>query len=94
MLQKDGAYALRKVIEASKACPIQGLYGLSTFHAKIWQMYDGANFEKPMETGWPVLNEFYKVVPGELTIVTGLLLCSGLLMLVAVIPQHLLAMAS
>lgn len=74
MLQKDGGYALRKIIEASVACPIQGLYGLSTFQKKIWDLYDGCNFEQPVETGWPVLNEFYKVVPGELTIVTGVLL--------------------
>ena len=73
VLQKDGRFALRKMIEASKAWPIQGLYDLSSFQDKIWDLYDGRNFEKPAETGWPVLNEFYKVVPGELTVVTGAL---------------------
>lgn len=71
VLVKDGAYALRTFIEGSTACPIKGLYALSSFHTKIWDLYDGKNFEKPVETGWPVLNEFYKVVPGELTVVTG-----------------------
>lgn len=71
VLLRDGRFALRKLIDASKAWPIEGLYSLSSFRDKIWDLYDGRNFEKPVETGWPVLNEFYRVVPGELTIVTG-----------------------
>lgn len=71
VLQKDGPYALRRLIEESRSYPIEGLYAPSVFHDKIWELYDGRNLERPVSTGWPVLDQFYRVVPGELTVVTG-----------------------
>lgn len=71
VLQKDGPYALRRFIEESQSYPIEGLYAPSVFHDKIWELYDGRNLERPVSTGWPVLDQFYRVVPGELTVVTG-----------------------
>lgn len=68
---KDGPYALRRFIEDSQSYPIEGLYAPSVFHDKIWELYDGRNLERPVSTGWPVLDQFYRVVPGELTVVTG-----------------------
>ena len=71
MLVKDGPHALRRFIEDSQSYPIEGLYAPSVFHDKIWELYDGRNLERPVSTGWPVLDQFYRVVPGELTVVTG-----------------------
>lgn len=72
VLLKDGPGTLRKLLEVSPAYPIKGLYQFSDYRNQIWEAYDGVNeHEKPVSTGWKVLDDFYRVVPGELTIVTG-----------------------
>ena len=72
VLLKDGPRALRSLLEASAPYPIQGLHQFKDYESKIWAAFDGLNEgEKPVSTGWKVLDEFYRVVPGELTIVTG-----------------------
>ena len=72
VLLKDGPGPLRTLLEASPAYPIKGLYKFSDYRLQIWDAYDGANeHDKPVSTGWKVLDEFYRVVPGELTVVTG-----------------------
>lgn len=72
VLQRDGVAALRYFLGASKPIPIQGLYQFSDFKDEIWAMYRGESENaRPISTGWPCLDEFYTVVPGELTIVTG-----------------------
>jgi twinkle protein len=74
VLIKDGARALYEFLMASRPYPIQGLYQYYDYASQIWDMYDGTNaYGKPVSTGWKVLDEYYRVVPGELTIVTGLL---------------------
>jgi hypothetical protein len=87
VLLKDGPLALRKFIENSKEYPIEGLYASSAFSDKIWELYDNRNYEKPVSTGWRCLDEFYKVVPGELTVVTGMRLAAGYA------PQHVSELA-
>ena len=78
VLVKDGARALRAFLEASPPFPIKGLHSYSDFKEKIFDMYDGVNDgERPVSTGWRVLDDFYRVAPGELTVVTGaLFLCT------------------
>jgi hypothetical protein len=72
VLLKDGPLALRKFLDQSRPYPIQGLHQFSDFRHKILEAYNGLNHaDKPVSTGWKVLDEFYRVVPGELTIVTG-----------------------
>ena len=72
VLLKDGEYALRTFLEASPAYPIRGLHQYSDYRNKIWDAFDGMNeSDKPVSTGWRVLDDFYRVVPGELTVVTG-----------------------
>jgi hypothetical protein len=74
VLQKDGEFALRTFLESSPAYPIKGLYQYTDYRSKIWDAFDGLNeTDKPVSTGWRVLDDFYRVVPGELTVVTGAL---------------------
>ena len=72
VLQKDGAAPLRCFLELSPAYPIKGLYSFSDYHDQIWDVYEGAaTAAQPVSTGWKVLDDFYRIVPGELSLVTG-----------------------
>ncbi|GMH41214.1 hypothetical protein BSKO_09124 [Bryopsis sp. KO-2023] len=72
VLMKDGAKVLLKYIESCRPYPI---VGLSRFidHADDLVAYYNSELDKHtgLSTGWPSLDAFYKVVPGELSIVTG-----------------------
>jgi twinkle protein len=72
VLVMDGPHALYEFLNASRPYPIQGLHKYDDYADQIWEMYDGLNaHRKPISTGWKVLDDFYRIVPGELTIVTG-----------------------
>ncbi|WKA09348.1 hypothetical protein VitviT2T_027005 [Vitis vinifera] len=67
-----GPDALKEVIENAELYPIQGLFNFSHYFDEIDAYYHQAlGFELGVATGWRGLNGLYNVVPGELTIVTG-----------------------
>ncbi|XP_058105513.1 twinkle homolog protein, chloroplastic/mitochondrial isoform X2 [Magnolia sinica] len=67
-----GPKALREVIEEAELYPIRGLFKFSDYFDEIDAYYHcSMGYELGVSTGWRALNELYKVVPGELTIVTG-----------------------
>jgi len=67
-----GPQALRKVIEDAELYPIRGLFAFKDFFAEIDNYYLGiSGDELGIRTGWKSMDDLYKVVPGELTIVTG-----------------------
>ncbi|GAV65613.1 AAA_25 domain-containing protein/Toprim_4 domain-containing protein [Cephalotus follicularis] len=72
VLMYVGPSRLKEVIENAELYPIQGLFNFKDYFNEIeayyHQMY---GFECGASTGWRALNELYNVVPGELTIVTG-----------------------
>eukprot|EP00891_Asterochloris_glomerata_P000826 jgi/Astpho2/826/fgenesh1_pm.00016_%23_20_t len=72
VLLSDGKEALLQCIEAAEPYPIRGLFRFSEFSAEVWS-YFNLDFgdEMGMSTGWTSLDEVYRVVPGELTIITG-----------------------
>lgn len=53
--------------------PIDGLFTLDAFRDEIFQLFEGNvdSAEFGVRTGWDGVDAYYKVVPGELTIVTG-----------------------
>ncbi|KAL1829488.1 hypothetical protein ACET3Z_007900 [Daucus carota] len=72
VLANLGPEALREVIDNAELYPIQGLYSFKDFTSEIDAYYHQTlDFQLGVSTGWRCLNEFYNVVPGELTIVTG-----------------------
>ncbi|KAL5731539.1 DNA helicase [Ranunculus cassubicifolius] len=67
-----GPHALREVIDQAELYPIRGLFKFSDFFNEIDEYYHASQgYEMGTSTGWKALDGLYKVVPGELTIVTG-----------------------
>ncbi|PHT54916.1 Twinkle -like protein, chloroplastic/mitochondrial [Capsicum baccatum] len=67
-----GPGALREVIEGAELYPIQGLFNFKDYFTEIDAYYHQTiGYELGVSTGWRSLNQLYNVVPGELTIVTG-----------------------
>ncbi|XP_006360317.1 twinkle homolog protein, chloroplastic/mitochondrial [Solanum tuberosum] len=67
-----GPGALREVIEGAELYPIQGLFDFKNYFTEIDAYYHQTiGYELGVPTGWRSLNQLYNVVPGELTIVTG-----------------------
>ncbi len=57
-------------INDAKECPVKGLYRPSDFEDSITEYYH-TEMGRGELTGWPNVDNFYTVMPGELTIVTG-----------------------
>ncbi|KAG0492530.1 hypothetical protein HPP92_005928 [Vanilla planifolia] len=67
-----GVDVLKEVMEKAELFPIHGLFNFSHFFPEITKYYDyGEDFELGVSTGWRALDDFYNIVPGELTIITG-----------------------
>ncbi|KAI3954942.1 hypothetical protein MKW92_045028 [Papaver armeniacum] len=67
-----GSHALRKVIDQAELYPIRGLFTFRDFFDEIDAYYHcSMGYELGVSTGWRGLDDFYKIVPGELTVVTG-----------------------
>ena len=70
-LLKHGAPALKKVVEAATPWPVQGLYDAEHFRAQVEELYN-KGIGRGESTGYPSVDELYTIVPGQVTIVTGL----------------------
>jgi twinkle protein len=71
VLLKHGAEGLRKAVSEQVAWPVQGLYDAERFGDLVWELYDkGAG--KGESTGYENVDELYTIVPGQVTIVTGI----------------------
>lgn len=67
-----GPDVLKEVIENAELYPIRGLFNFRNYFDEIDAYYHQTlGYELGVSTGWRALNELYNVVPGELTIVTG-----------------------
>ncbi|CAL9169005.1 unnamed protein product [Musa hybrid cultivar] len=72
VLMYIGPDELRKVIENAELFPIMGLSHFSNFFNEVDSYYHRSHgFELGVSTGWRALDELYNVVPGELTVITG-----------------------
>lgn len=72
VLMDDGAEALQACIDTAEPYPIRGLFRFSDFWDEI-KAYHGMQqtSDIAVSTGWKSVDEFYRIVPGELTIITG-----------------------
>lgn len=71
VLVKQGADSLRKAISEPTAWPVQGLYDAERFRDSVWELYEkGAG--KGESTGYESVDELYTIVPGQVSIVTGI----------------------
>jgi twinkle protein len=66
-----GVDTLIDCIKEAQPVPLEGAYEASDFAESLLNRYrNGA--ERGLSTGWPSLDEFYTVMPGEWTLVTGI----------------------
>ena len=72
-LRLHGEEGVRRVLEQPEAFPIRGLFDFRSFQDDILSYYGlkDADERRGVSTGWSTVDEYYRVVPGELTIVTG-----------------------
>ncbi|XP_051128290.1 twinkle homolog protein, chloroplastic/mitochondrial-like isoform X2 [Andrographis paniculata] len=72
VLKFMGADALKEAIEKAELYPIRGLFNFSDYFDEIDAYYhQSLGIELGVSTGWKGLDELYNIVPGELTVVTG-----------------------
>jgi twinkle protein len=70
-LVKLGKAALKKATEAAQPWPVQGLYDAEHFRDMVWELYE-KGVGKGESVGYPSVDEFYTIVPGQVTICTGI----------------------
>lgn len=71
MLMQFGARALREAVERAKHVPVAGIYNGGEFVEDFLNMYD-EGVPSGFTTGWEAIDEYFRVWPGQLTVVTGI----------------------
>lgn len=71
VLMQHGAAVLRELIEGARPMPIVGVFDAEAFGENFLRMYD-EGIPRGVSTGWPSLNENYRVQLGRLLVVTGI----------------------
>lgn len=69
-LLKGGPAGLLKAVSAAKPWPVTGLYDAAHFSDRVDTIYSNG-LVGGESTGYPSLDPYYSVVPGQLTVVTG-----------------------
>lgn len=70
VLTKHGAEKLRECIDRAQEFPIKGVVYLGQLRKEIELLYEQGE-SRGVSTGWPEVDEYFTVQPGELTVVTG-----------------------
>ena len=70
VLVGEGPEVLRECIENAEPYPIASLFGVDDFYDDVIELYRSGR-KVALSTGWPALDEYYRVHPGQLSIVTG-----------------------
>jgi twinkle protein len=71
VLIKLGKAALKACIEQAEPYPIEGVFTVGSQEERILFLYEHG-WEKGVTSGWPTLDEYYTVRPGEFTVITGI----------------------
>lgn len=66
-----GPKVLRECIENAEPYPIEGVFTYLDVGPRVRNLFEHG-WDKPVSTGWEELDRFYRVRPGELTVVTGI----------------------
>jgi len=72
-LQKQGAEVVRECLTTAEGFPLRGLFRFSEFAPEIESYFNmsAANELRGVSSGWKNVDNHYRIVPGELTVVTG-----------------------
>ncbi|KAJ4982412.1 hypothetical protein NE237_033249 [Protea cynaroides] len=72
VLSYFGSDILKAVIESAELYPIRGLFSFRDYFNEIDGYYHcSIGYELGVSTGWKSLDQLYNIMPGELTVVTG-----------------------
>lgn len=71
LLLKGGKDAVRQAVKSAEAWPVEGLYDAQHFRDLVRELY-AKGMGKGESTGYPGIDEIYTIVPGQVTIVTGI----------------------
>jgi twinkle protein len=66
-----GKNKLNGLLEIAKPIPIKGIFEIDDIEEKFDELYY-KGLRKGYETGFPTLNDYYTVVPGQWTVITGI----------------------
>ena len=69
-LVEHGAQVLAECMEAAEPLPIKSLFAADYFAEEVWRFYRG-EVGRGESTGWPELDNLFRVRPGDLSVVTG-----------------------
>jgi twinkle protein len=70
-LLREGKEALKKAVEGAEPWPVRGLYDAEHFRAQVEELYT-KGIGRGESTGYNNVDEFYTIVEGQITIVTGI----------------------
>ena len=70
-LRQSGPEALKNALLAAKPLPLEGVYLAADFESQIINLYD-QGVVKGASTGLESLDKLYTILPGQLSVVTGL----------------------
>lgn len=70
-LVQHGREALSSALASAKPLPIEGVFTAEDLAPEIEHLYQNG-LERGVKTGWPCLDPYYTVRPGEFTVVTGI----------------------
>lgn len=71
VLMKHGPTALADALSQARPYPVAGVFEVAELADSVLRLYENG-WEKGVSTGWPSLDEYYTVRPGEFTVVTGI----------------------
>ena len=71
ILLKLGSEAIAEVITDAEAWPIRGVHSVYDYEAEVFEDYEGLSFD-PLTTGFDNLDDYMKIVEGQMSIVTGI----------------------
>jgi len=71
VLLRHGVEKLSEIIEYAQPWPIAGVYSVSDYKKELMEDYEGLSFE-PLSTGFDNLDQYMKVLEGQISIVTGI----------------------
>ena len=70
VLLKHGATEVENCLNNAEPYPIEGLFGTEVFEDQVNELFE-KGFGGGESTGYPDVDEFYTIVPGQFTVVTG-----------------------
>lgn len=71
VLQKHGNKMLRQCIDNAKAYPIEGGFSVADIESDLDHLFDNG-MPKGVVTGWPAMDDNLTLLPGQMTVVTGI----------------------